>query len=165
MSKDVRMFVACTHIIDGIVYEEDRCPRCYGKNYYFDIYFDKEGQAILSEGTLKLQQELLKVTIEEKGTNLFFEQWGNEVRERMIGSKNLPNSKTKIEMLIRDCLDHLKGVQIGNQNLYQNMDNEEIIARIDSVDVIQTSQIGYEVQIVVTSQAGENIAFDISLEL
>lgn len=165
MSQDVRMFVACTHIINGEVYEEDKCPRCYGKNYYFDIFFDSQGKAVLSEGTLKLQQELMKVTLEEKGSNVFFDNWGNEVRERMIGQKNNPAAQSKVELLIRDCINHLKGVQIGNQNLYQNMDSEEILATIDSVNVIKTSQVGYDVEVVVTSQAGENIAFDFTIEL
>jgi hypothetical protein len=165
MSQDVRMFCYCSHVIDDEVYEEDKCPRCYGKNYYFDIHFDNNGQAVLSENTLKLQQELLKITLEEKGDNPFFEEWGNEVRKRIVGSKNTVLIKTRIEMLVKDCLEYLKSVQMGNQNYYQNMDNEEIIATIESINVIPTSQVGYDVQVVVTSQAGENIAFEFSIEL
>ncbi|MNM81095.1 hypothetical protein D3C81_930830 [compost metagenome] len=165
MSQDVRMFVMCNHIINGEVLEESRCPRCYGKGYYFDIHFDEDGQTIISEKTLKLQQELLKITIEEKGENIFHPQWGDETRRRLIGSKNNPKAQNQIQVLVKDCIQYLQNVQIGNQTLFQNMTDEEIIATIDSINVIKSSQVGYEVQVTVTSQAGETINYAFSLEL
>ena len=61
MSKDVQFFNMCNHIIDNKYYDLYACPRCYGKSYYIDICFDNAGEAVLAQGDIKLQQEILKI--------------------------------------------------------------------------------------------------------
>ena len=92
MSYDVQMFVLCNHYVDEVLHESQSCPRCYGRDFYFDIHFDDMGQAVLAGGTLKLQQELMKISIEEKGSNPFHALWGSDVKTmKDLVVKIMPN--------------------------------------------------------------------------
>lgn len=154
MSKDVKMFRGCNHYVDDLMYEPNLCPRCYGQGYYFDISFEG-GQAVLSEGSIKLQQEILKILIEEKGSNLFHKDWGNEIN-RLVGTKNTAIKKSKIEVLLKQTLDHLKAVQQGEDIAWDNMTNEEKLGDILSIDIQETNRNdGYIIKVKVSNDLGD----------
>lgn len=156
MSQDIRMFCACTHLVDEELYDVDSCPRCYGKGYYFDVTFDG-GKAVLSEGSIKLEQELLKILIEEKGSNVFHLDWGNEIT-RLVGTKNTSIKRSKIEVLVKQTLDHLKAVQHGEDAVWGNMMEEEKLGEILSIDVVETSgRDGYIIKVKISNTSGDTI--------
>lgn len=156
MSKDIKMFNICDHVIKGEYYGNTHCPRCYGKNYYYDICFDKEGKAITASGGIKLQQEVLKIMNDKKGGNIFFPEWGNIIADDgIVGTKNIETTKQKIKMIIYETLQHLKNVQINNQVIFNNMTESEIIDEIDEISVISIPPLGYKIGVKFKNVIGE----------
>lgn len=157
MSKDVKMFVACNHYVNETAYNFDNCPKCYGKGFYFDIYFNEKGQPELTNGSMKLQQEILKILIEEKGSNKFSPEWGNELFSRIVGTKNTSIMRTRIELIINETLKYLKSVQENEQETWGNMSSSEIIDTIQYIEVIPAGLDGYNIKVKLTNTADEII--------
>ena len=134
MSKDVQMFNACNHIVDNKQYDTYLCPRCYGKGYYVDICFDMQGKAILASGSIKLQQEMLKIIIDKKFESPFYPEWGCE-KDILVGTKNIQMNKVKLEVIIRQTLEYLKKVQINEYKIWKNLTNDEILNKIDFIQI------------------------------
>lgn len=156
MSKDIKMFNVCDHIINGEYYGNTYCPRCYGKNYYYDMCFDNEGKIITASGDIKLQQEVLKIMNDKKGGNIFFPEWGNIIASgEVIGTKNLETTSQKLKMIIYETLQHLKNVQINNQLIFNNMMENEIIEEIDEISVISMPPLGYKIGVKFKNVVGE----------
>ena len=162
MSKDVKMFCACDHIVDGVSYIDSSCPKCYDKGYYYDIYFDEAGQSVLTSGTLKLQQEILKILIDKKGENVFDTEWGSDLYD-MGGFKNLNINKAKAEMFIIQALDYLKSLQVGENFVYDNFSVDEVLSDIKSLDIIPLSQASIRIKIEFNSYADQTIVQDFIL--
>jgi len=155
MSKDVQFFGACNHIVNGIHYENYLCPRCYGKGYYIDIFFDLNGQAILTSEGIKLQQEVLKVMLDEKYSNVFHKNWGSEVNSMFVGTKNLKIGQSKLELIVRNALDMLKTIQMKENETWKNMNAEEILDKIEYIEVKALGKTGYYVEVLITNSVGE----------
>lgn len=162
MSIDVKLFCACNHIIDDEQFETDKCPRCYGKGYYFDIFFDGLGQTVLTNKSLKLQQEALKIIIEQRGNNEFHPLWGSEWNN-LIGTKNLDINKTKLEIIIRKSLEYLKNVQISERDKHDNLTDEEIIDEIEYVSVTPLGATSYNIDVKLSNKMGEIMSQSIIL--
>lgn len=156
MSKDVKLFNGCNHIVNNTQYEAQLCPKCYGKGYYFDIYFDLNGQTVTTTKSIKLQQEMLKVIIDQKYTNDFHVNWGSEL-QGLIGKKKLSNIIPKLEMAIRNALIHLKSTQESNNNDFNNMNDSEILDVINYIEILPLGATGYKVNVYVTNKIGEII--------
>lgn len=158
MSIDVKLFNGCNHIIDGIKYQPDQCPKCNGKNFYYDMHFDISGKVVTCSSSVKLQQEVLKIMNDKKFGNKFHTQWGdmliNVVDSKFIGKKNLPSTSQKIQMIVYQTLQYLKKVQINNQIIFKNMSEEEIIKEIIDINVIPINNIGYNVSVTFSDCSG-----------
>ena len=154
MSRDVKFLNACNHVVGNKTYERELCPKCYGKGYYFDIYFNNEGEAITSENEIKLQQEMLKVIIDHRFDNLFHEDWGSQLHN-LIGSKNNTITENKIKMLARRAEEYLQQVQLIEYKERGILNSKEIIKNIVSVNIKQLGPTGYLVSIVVENDDGE----------
>ncbi|AEO93447.1 gp187 [Bacillus phage G] len=143
---------------------ESTCPKCLGKGYYYDIYFDKAGKAITATKSQKLLQECLKVLVDEKLGNKFHPNWGCDIEQR-IGTKNMGSSieMLKVELSVRDAVERLRKLQMNNQIMYGNMNEEEIIDTIESIDVTKDGPTGYNIDIEVVSVMGEVITYNIRL--
>lgn len=152
MSKDIKMFTACNHIVNGENYNYRECPRCYGVNYYYDLTFDNEGKVITTNGEIKLQQEVLKIMNDKKNGNMFFLDWGNPIlTDQYIGGKNTHAMSERIKMAIYETLQHLKNVQINNQIIFNNMTEEEILEDIEEIEVKSIPPTGYVISIKFTN--------------
>lgn len=152
MSKDIKLFTACNHVINGETYSPGECPRCYGVNYYYDLTFDNEGKIITTNGEIKLQQEVLKIMNDKKGGNKFFTEWGNPIiSDGYIGSKNTHATAERIRMAVYETLQHLKNVQINNQIIFNNMTEEEIIEDIEEIYVKSIPPSGYVIGVKFTN--------------
>lgn len=155
MSKDVQFFGACNHIVNNIHYENDLCPRCYGKGYYIDIFFDLTGQAILTSESIKLQQEILKIMLDEKYSNVFHKDWGSELSSMLVGTKNLKISQTKLELIIRNALDILKTVQMNENEKWAHMTAAEMLDKVEYIEVTALGKTGYYVEVLISNSIGE----------
>lgn len=139
------------------------CPRCYGKNYYFDIFFNKKGQAVTATKSQKLLQECLKVLIDDKLGNPFHPDWGCNIEDR-IGEKNVGNINLfKVELSVREAIEYLQKLQQNNQMEFMNMHDEEMIDAIESIEVVQNGPTGYDVKIVIISTIGDLITYNVQL--
>ena len=154
MAKDVKIFNACDHIVDGNKYNRSVCPKCYGKGYYFDVNFDVTGQAVLTEGSIKLQQEMLKVIIDKKNQNPFHPIWGSDF-DYIIGTKNVNVSKTRMEFVVRSALEHLKAVQLSNNKNFKNASIDEILKNIEYIEITNIGKTGYKVSVMISNTADE----------
>lgn len=139
------------------------CPRCYGRGFYFDISFDPAGEVIKADNSTKLLQEMLKVIIEDKAGNVFHPNWGCDVSNRIGTKKRGVADKFKVEMSIRNAIEHLKRVQESNQASKRNMNPEEMIVAISSIVVEEDGPTGYNVYVEVLSGAGEVIAYNVNM--
>lgn len=154
MSKDVKIFNACDHIVDNHKYNRVICPKCYGKGYYFDINFDTSGKSVLAEGSIKLQQEMLKVIIDKKHQNPFHPNWGSEF-DYIVGSKNINITKNKMEYIVRSALEHLRAVQLTNNKNFKNMSDEEILKDIEYIEIENLGPTGYNISVMVSNTVDE----------
>lgn len=154
MSKDVQFFCACDHIVDNKNYTRETCPRCYGKGYYVDIYFDTTGEAVLATGNIKLQQEILKIMIDQKYLNQFHPNWGSELNNS-VGVKNLSITKVKLELVVRKTLEYLKNVQMNENNTWKNMTAEEILDKIEFIEIVPLGPDGFYVSVTLSNVAQE----------
>jgi hypothetical protein len=157
MSKDVKIFNACNHIIDKKIYESETCPRCYGKGYYYDIHFNRLGDAVLINGPLKLQQEMVKILLDKKNGNEFHKNWGSQV-DQMIGSKNININKSKLEVMIRKSLDYLKNLQVEEFLRNNELTSEEILDKILFVNIMPINKTEYNVEVIISNSAKEMLS-------
>lgn len=142
---------------------ESLCPKCLGKGYYYDIFFDNKGKAITATKSQKLLQECLKVLIDDKLGNLYHPEWGCDVNER-IGTKNKGTVDLfRIELAVRDSIERLKNLQQNNQLLYFNMYDEELIDSIESIEVEKDGPTGYNVNIKIVSKIGDLITYSVKM--
>ena len=150
MGQDVKFFCACDHYVDNIVYFNDQCPRCYGNGYYVDIHIDGGGLPVITTGGIKLQQEILKIIMDVKYKNIFHPQWGSEIANR-IGTKNVNINKVKIEIMVRKALEYLKGVQMEQNVIYNNLNPDEMLDQVIDVIVSDLGQTGYGIKVTISN--------------
>ena len=154
MSQDIKIFNACDHVVNGTVYDQSLCPKCYAKGYYFDIHFDDDGSAVTTSGSLKLQQEMLKILIDEKYRNPFHPNWGSEIYT-IVGHKNLAITKARLEMIVRRALEHLKMVQSNEYMQSGTLTPDEILDRIVYVEISPLGPTGWHVYAVISNSTGQ----------
>lgn len=156
MSKDIKIFNGCNHVVNEIKYEAGHCPRCFGYNYYYDISFDNCGNVITCNKDIKLQQEVLKIMNDEKRGNLFHPEWGNLlVDSTIVGTKNIDITQQKIKRIVYETIQYLKNIQINNQVLFNNMTEEEIIEDVSNIHVIPLGPVGYQIVVTFKNVAGK----------
>lgn len=154
MSYDVKFLNACNHIVNNVSYDIQLCPKCLGKGYYLDCCFDKKGGAITAQDDIKLQQEILKIIIDNKKGNLFHEEWGSLVTT-LIGSKNNEITKNRLKVLVRQAEEYLQRVQLIEFEEHKQLNEKEIISAIESVDVQNISPTGYLVTVRIANEVGD----------
>ena len=153
MSIDAEIFTMCDHYTGGKQYAPEKCPKCGGVGYYYDISYDNQGQAKLVTGTVKLQQEVLKIINDEKGNNIFFERWGSELHN-LIGTKKTKLTNSKVQMMIITSLEYLQLLQNQENNLYKNMSQDEILLGIKDINV-DDYNVGFDVSVTIENQSNE----------
>ncbi len=153
MSVDVKIFTPCDHYTGNKQYIVERCPKCRGKGYYYDIDYDLQGKAKLITGTLKLQQECLKIINDVKGDNPFFLRWGSELHD-LIGTKQDKLTNSKLQMMVIMALDYLRHVQLEQQETYQNMSTDEILLGVESVQS-KNYVVGYDIDVTLKNASNE----------
>ena len=153
MSVDARIFTQCDHYTGGKQYIVERCPKCGGKGYYYDITYDLQGHANLITGTMKLQQEMLKIINDVKGNNPFYLRWGCELHG-LIGTKQDKLTGSKLQLMVRMSLEYLRHLQLAQQEEYKNMSNDEILLGVESMDV-KNYLVGYDIDVTIKNTSNE----------
>ena len=154
MSSDVKFFTACDHNVNGKTYDDAYCPRCYGKGYYLDVSFDESGQAVTTYGSIKLQQEMLKVLLDKKGSDVFDKNFGSEIY-LYVGHKKLLITKSKLEMAVRRAIEYLKKVQENEADTNTSIDYEEIFGDIKYVEITAISVTGWKLNVYCSNMVSE----------
>lgn len=154
MSYDVKLLNACNHVVNNISYDIQQCPKCYGKGYYMDCYFDKQNNIITAEDDIKLQQEILKVIIDNKLGNPFHDNWGSLVNG-MIGSKNSQITKNRLKVLVRQAEEYLQKVQLVEYQDHKQLNEKEIISNIESIDIQEVDKTGYLISVRIRNEVDD----------
>ena len=162
MSMDVQFLTLCDHLVSDKQYRPDMCPRCLGKGYYLDIVFDYGGAAVVTGGGIKLQQEVIKVLLDERGSDLFFPKWGSEIHD-FIGKKKSTVTKSRLEMAVRRAIEYLKQVQEYEAEGNSSMTDAEIIQNIEYVYLEPLSVTAWKVTVGVSNVANEYYEYSITL--
>ena len=153
MSIDAELFTLCDHYTGGKQYAPEKCPKCGGKGYYYDISYDLNGHAKLVTGTIKLQQEMLKIINDVKGNNIFFKRWGSELHD-LIGKKKTRLTNSKLQIMIRTSMEYLKYLQLAENKDYANMTSDEILLGVENIKV-EDYVVGYDVNVTIKNQSSE----------
>lgn len=153
LSTDIKLFCQCDHYANHKQYSHDMCPKCKGNGYYYDITFDISGNPILATGTIKLQQEMLKIINDVKGNNKYYENWGSIIHN-IIGSKITNMPAAKCDLAVRMALEYLKLLQITENSTYDNMTDDEILLDVENVKITQFDR-GYELDVTIKNQEDE----------
>lgn len=156
MSLDVQYFTACNHYVNGKQYREDMCPRCYSSGYYLDIQFDAAGKAITTGKEIKLQQELLKVLLDDKTSDIFFPYWGSEINQ-FIGKKKTAATKSRLEMVIRSAIERLKMIQENEMKSNVFITDKELLNKIEYITLEPLSVTDWKCKIVISNVAGATL--------
>jgi len=154
MSEDVKIFNACNHIVNNKKYDIANCPRCWGKGYYYDISFDEQGETIVCNSEIKLQQEVLKIMNDAQFSNIFHQFWGDPLVNHDFSRKNTKLIQQKISHVIYETLMYLKNIQNNEQILYKQLSPKEIIDSIDNISVQQINSVNILVVISFTNLQG-----------
>ena len=153
MSTDIKYFCQCDHYANHKQYDYDLCPKCKGTGYYYDITFDVSGNPVLATGTIKLQQEMLKIINDVRGNNQYFERWGSTIHN-IIGMKTVNMPAAKCEMAVRMSLEYLRLLQLIENDEYKNMTDDEILLDVESVQTDQFDR-GYNLHVTIKNQSEE----------
>ena len=162
MSVDVQCFTLCDHNVNGKQYREDMCPRCYAAGHYLDLEFDTSGKIALTDGSIKLQQEVLCMLLDEQKSDLFFPDWGSEL-STFIGKKKTLLTKSRLEMAIRRAIEHLQKIQEHEAMSNMNISNTEMIGKIEHIGIEDASATGWNITIILTSVAGETNQYSFNI--
>lgn len=162
MSLDVKFLTRCDHFVSKKQYRPDMCPRCYGKGYYLDFMFDLAGEIITTGGPIKLQQEAIKVLLDEQGSDLFFPLWGSEIYT-FVGKKNSITTKSRLEMCVRRAIERLKLVQEVEAETNYTVTDDEIINKIEYIQLEPVSVTEWNCLVVISNRANEYYEYKISL--
>ena len=154
MSSDVKFFTACDHQVNGTTYESPYCPRCYGKGYYLDVSFDASGDAVTTSGSIKLQQEMLKVLLDKKGSDVFDKNFGSDIY-LYLGHKKLLITKSKLEMAVRRAIEYLKKVQENEADTNATISSEEIFDSIKYIEITAISITGWKLNVYCSNMVSE----------
>lgn len=154
MSLDIKFMTLCDHTDNGKTYLPELCPKCHNLGYYFDIKFDAGGQTITASGSDKLQQESVKVLLDEQQSSLFFPEWGSEIYN-FIGQKNTLITRSRLEMAIRRALERLKEIQEYESTRNASITDDEIIKDVEYVQLDTVSVTTWACHIIISSASNE----------
>ena len=161
MSRDVKLFHKCDHFTGGRQYTIEHCPKCLSKGYYYDIGFDTTGKAVLTTGSIKLQQEVLKAMHDIRGDNLFFPRYGSGIHD-FIGRKATVLDRMKIDLDVRMTLDYLRQLQLAAQRQFGNFTEDEVLLGVNAVNIDQITT-GYNVGVEITNVGDEVYSQEIEI--
>ena len=160
LSVDVKYFTICDHIVSGQAYKQALCPRCRGVGYYLDIMFDKAGLVVTTTSETKLQQEMLKVLLDEKGSDTFYPYWGSEINS-FLGHKKTLVTKSRLEVTIPNALERLKSIQAVASATDPTMDDTEIINEIQDIQLEDVSATEWKITVQVSSRSNESYRYEV----
>lgn len=162
MALDIQFLTLCDHHVSGKQYREDMCPRCYGKGYYLDIEFDPAGDAITAEKGIKLQQELIKVLLDERTSDPFARSWGSELYT-FIGKKNTSMNRSRLEMAVRRAIEYLQKIQEHEYENNPHVNEYEVIKNIEYIELTPLSVTEWSCRVVISNLADEYYEYSIAL--
>ena len=114
------------------------------------------GRYHLVEKNEKLEQQTLKIILSEKGFNLFNPEYGTRIYDaigRYQGALDV--GEAVIRKDIKNALVHYQEIQI-QQEFLQELDDEEVLLEIQSVNITRVRPDIYNVDVQTTDRTGQN---------
>lgn len=125
------------------------------------------GEATLVTALDKLTQDVLKIIITEIGTVKLHSWYGTNLNSSAVGSVNSKGFlKAEITRSVSQALNNLKMLQEQNERAGQILSPREVIARIDNIEAIDTTDPRQLIiNIMLTTRAGVKITESLPLFL
>ena len=124
--------------------------------------FDSSGDVILTGDVIKMQQECIKVLLDQRKSDLFYPNWGSEIYS-FIGKKNTVSIRSRLEMCIRRAVERLKMIQENEAAINSYVTDQEIIQKIEYILLEPTSVTDWRCIIAISNKADEIYEFSIDL--
>jgi len=147
----------CTHYLSGVQYTLGTCPRCLGKEYFYDVRFDAGGLIPQVWDEVKLAQELEKITLTD--FNPFHPDYGAKLQRR-IGQVSQEELKTVVKSdILRSIFNLIKYQKAEAAKSTQNgyFSSHELIDRIDKVEIAELSATELSFAIYVVTIHGKKV--------
>jgi hypothetical protein len=119
-----------------------------------DLQLNEIGDFSTISGSEKLQQDINKIFLTEKGKNLFFAIYGTSLQS-LVGAKvDLTNARARLRVEMEDALEVLLFINTDNPN------DDEVPAILESLSVEEIAIGQFEVRISVISRSGKRVSSD-----
>jgi hypothetical protein len=134
------------------------CRRCASLGIENDIRFDSRGDPQFATGIDLLAQEVEKITITQKGSNVFYNWYGTSIVD-LIGSKILRGGSLIEQQLVSEIsgtLERLRNVK-NQQAALQPVGDQEFFQRVQSLSVLQddVDPTVFRIRIEIQNASGE----------
>jgi len=108
---DAQLDHACSHVVGGVLYVKDSCPRCLGAETYKDFNYDAVGQVLTVLGANKLKQEILK-TLATSETP-FHPEYGSKLKTRIGKAFDPEVAKAIVKADLTQAIHSFMAIQAG----------------------------------------------------
>jgi len=127
-----------------------------------DINFGADGNPIIVEDKEKLAQDIAKILLTRRGSDLGSVQYGTDLQNVLGQTFDFNILQSLIAKSVTEAMNFLQSLQLV-QGTKQELTFEEVIGSIDAVSVSQTSFGRISVQLAVTTVGGLRTIFAINL--
>lgn len=129
-----------------------------------DLMLDPSGDIIATGGSIKMQQECIKVLFDQRGSDLFYPYWGSEIHE-FIGKKNTTAIRSRLEMCIRRAIERLKAIQEQEALTNASVTDSEVIKDVEYIYLEPMSVTDWQCKIAISNKADETFEFAVDLTM
>lgn len=127
-----------------------------------DINFGQDGNPITVVNIEKMSQDIAKILLTKKGSDLGSVQYGSSLQETLGQPFDFNILQTSIAKSVSEALTFLQSLQLV-QGTKQDMSFSEVIGSVDAVSVTAPSFGKINIQIAVTTVQGLRTIFAINL--
>ena len=134
-----------------------RCLRCQGLVVENDYRYNEVGDIRRVENENLLQQRCLKVLLTDRGSNVFHNWYGSNLRTR-IGAKSIGAIAGALKVDVERALETLRDIQ-DQQGGFQTMSAKERLIGVVSVEVapLENDPTAFIIDVVVRNGSNENV--------
>ncbi len=156
---DVGKTLTCDHVVGGVRYSEETCPRCLGRGFYYDFELDAHGNVPQVFGANLLSELILKFVLTPRGSSKIHPGFGTRIPVS-VASTSLSREDVLLEL--RRALGLLALYQRDQISLGQTLLDEEFFAGLDDLS-IEVGDRSLDIQVKVRTRSGVSSTLSFSL--
>lgn len=159
MSVGIEQRCPCFHTVSGKQYLPEKCPRCYGEGFYWDLRLNNAGDFAVVKDEEKLKQDIMKELATSRGDNIFYDI-GHEIK----GIVGKVFSEDFVEAFLRQNITRSLSIYRDlqrQQSEYQSVSGREFLSEIRGIFVEKVSGDTYRTLVSVVNGEGDQIEISI----